>query len=265
MISLDAGRVSAVVRRHALVHKRAPHRWFDVLVWPVVDTVIWGSIGLFVDQQGGATRAGTAYMLSGIVLMHVLYQSNVAVATGFLEETWSRNVLNLMVTPLRESEHLAGLVVVALARLVLGMAMVALASASLYAFDVTDIGLGLVPVVAVLMAVGWCIALVVIGLVLRFGHGAEILAWGLLFIVVAVSGTFYPPEALPGPLRPVSFVLPSTHAFEAARALLDGNPLPWGRMALAAGGLAVMVPAAVAFALRMLRTFRLRGYVTRYS
>lgn len=265
MLGLDTGRVSAVVRRHALVHKRAPHRWFDVLVWPVVDTVIWGSIGLFVDQQGGAARAGAAYMLSGILLMHVLYQSNVAVATGFLEETWSRNVLNLMVTPLREGEHLAGLVVVGLARLVLGMVMVALASASLYAFDVTDIGLGLVPVVAVLMAVGWCIALVVIGMVLRFGHGAEILAWGLLFIVVALSGAFYPLDALPGPLRPVSAVLPSTHAFEAARALLDGNPLPWGRIAVAAAGLGVMVPAAVAFALRMLRTFRLRGYVTRYS
>ncbi len=265
MLGLDTGRVSAVVRRHALVHKRAPHRWFDVLAWPVVDTVIWGSIGRFVDQQGGAARAGAAYMLSGILLMHVLYQSNIAVATGFLEETWSRNVLNLMVTPLREAEHLAGLVVVGLARLVVGMAMVALASAGLYAFDVTDAGLGLVPVVAVLMAVGWCIALVVIGMVLRFGHGAEVLAWGLLFIVVALSGTFYPLDALPGLVRPVSALLPSSHAFEAARTLIDGNPLPWERIAVAALGLAVMVPAALAFALRMLHTFRLRGYVNRYS
>lgn len=265
MPGLDHGRVAAVVRRHALVHMRAPHRWFDVLVWPVVDTVIWGSIGRFVDQQGGAARAGAPYMLSGILLMHVLYQSNVAVATGFLEETWSRNVLNLMVTPLREAEHLAGLVVVGLTRLVVGMAMVALASVALYAFDVTEAGLGLVPVVAVLMAVGWCIALVVIGLVLRFGHGAEILAWGLLFIVVALSGAFYPLDALPALVRPVSALLPSTHAFEAARTLLDGHPLAWERIAMAGAGLAVIAPAAVAFALRMLRTFRLRGYVTRYS
>lgn len=265
MTGLDRRRVGAIVRRHAYVQKRAPHRWFDVLVWPAVDTVIWGSIGRFVDQQGGAARSGAAYMLSGILLMHVLYQSNVAVATGFLEETWSRNLLNLMVTPLREGEYLAGVAAVGLGRLVLGMATVALAAASLYAFDVSAAGLGLLPIVALLMAVGWCIAMVVIGLVLRFGHGAEILAWGLLFIVIAVSGAFYPTDAMPSLLRPVAALLPSTHAFEAARVLLDGHPLPWGRIGVALLELAVLVPASVAFAVRMLRTFRRRGYVTRYS
>ena len=60
MLGLDLGRVGAVARRHAYVLKRGPHRWFDILVWPVVDTVTWGSIGRFVDQQGGAARAGAA-------------------------------------------------------------------------------------------------------------------------------------------------------------------------------------------------------------
>ena len=265
MGGMDRRRVAAVVRRNAYVQMRSPHRWFDVLVWPVVDTVIWGSIGRFVDLQAGPTRSGAAYLLSGILLMHVLYQSNIAVSTGFLEETWSRNLLNLMVTPLREAEFLAGLVLASLARLALGMVMVTLAAWSLYAFDVTEVGLGLVPVVGVLMGVGWCIAMIVIALVLRFGHGAEILAWGLLFIVVALSGAFYPLDALPGPLQPVATVLPSSHAFEAARTLLDGEPLPWGRIAVSMAGLAVLVPAVWVFSLRMLRTFRRRRLLTRYS
>ena len=265
MLGLDGGRVGAVVRRHAYVQKRVPHRWFDVLVWPVVDTVIWGSIGRFVDQQGGASRAGAAYMLSGILLMHVLYQASISVSTGFLEETWSRNLLNLMVTPLREGEYLLGVMIVGLGRLAVSMAMVGLAAFSLYAFDVTEAGLGLLPIVAVLMVVGWCISLVVIALSLRFGNGAEILAWGLLFIVIALSGAFYPLEAVPGPLRPFSEALPSTHALQAARALLDGEPLPWGRIGLSVAGLTVLVPATVGFLLHMLRTFGRRGFITRYS
>ncbi len=262
---LDVGRAGAVVLRHAYVQKRGPHRWFDVLVWPVVDTVIWGSIGVFVDQQGGAARAGAPYLLSGILLMHVLYQSNVAVATGFLEETWSRNLVNLMVTPLREREFLAGVVLVGLAKLAMGLVMVTLAAWALYAFDVTAVGWALVPIIAVLSLVGLALALVVIGVVLRFGDGAEIVAWGLLFVVVALSGTFYPPEALPSVLRPLSALLPSTAAFEAARAVLDGDPLPWDRLAVAAAGLAVMLPLAAAFAAHMLRLFRHRGYITRYT
>lgn len=262
---LDRRRVTAVARRHLLVQLRSPHRWFDTLMWPLVDTVLWGSIGLFVDQQGGAARAGLPYMLSGILLMHVVYHADVAVATGFLEEAWSRNLLNLMVTPLREVEYLAGTALFGLVKLALGVGMVAVGAWALYAFDVTAAGAGLVPVVAVLVLVGWSIALVVVGLVLRFGTGAEILTWGLLFIVVALSGAFYPVEALPAVLRPISLALPSTHAFAAARSLLDGHGVPWGELAVAGAGLLVLCPLAAAFLLRMLHTFRDRGLVTRYS
>jgi ABC-2 type transport system permease protein len=258
-------RVRAVVERDLYVLRRAPHRWFDVAIWPVVDVVIWGSIGLFVQQQGGAARSTVPYMIAGVLMLHVMYQSNVSMATGFMEETWTRNLLNMMVTPLKESEFLAALVAVSLMRLAIGLTFVGTAAAVLYAFDVTSAGLGLVPVVAVLMLVGWCIALVVIGLIMRYGNGAEILTWGILFVMIALSGAFYPVEALPGVLRPVALALPSTHAMEAARQLLDGDPLPWGRLGLAVAELVVLMAAALAFVLRMLGVFRARGYVTRFS
>ena len=258
-------RIRAVVRRHAYVQRRGWHRWFDVAVWPVVDTVIWGSIGIFVDQQGGAARAGAPYMLSGILLMHVLYQANISVSTGFMEETWSRNLLNFMVTPLRETEYLAGIMLFGLAKLAVGLGMVALSALVLYSFNLLSVGWGLVPIVAVLMLVGWCIALFVIAFVLRFGNGAEILAWGVLFVVVALSGAFYPVDALPTALRPVSQILPSTHAFEAARTILDGDPMPWARLGYAVAALAAVIPLAIVHLLRTLRTFRSRGYITRYS
>jgi hypothetical protein len=66
MLALDGLRVRAMIRRQAYVQKRAPQRWFDLFIWPMVDTVIWGSIGAFVAQQGGAARSATPYMLSGI-------------------------------------------------------------------------------------------------------------------------------------------------------------------------------------------------------
>lgn len=258
-------RIWAIVRRHFYVQKRGWHRWFDVAVWPVVDTVIWGSIGIFVDQQGGAARAGAPYMLSGILLMHVLYQANIAVSTGFMEETWSRNLLNFMVTPLREREYLAGVMVFGLAKLAMGLTMVGLAALVLYSFNLMDVGWGLVPIVGLLMLVGWCISLYVIAFVLRFGNGAEILAWGVLFVVIALSGAFYPVTALPGPLQPLSQILPSTHVFEAARTILDGDAMPWHRLGYACAGLAVFIPLAVAYLRHMLTTFRARGYITRYT
>jgi ABC-2 type transport system permease protein len=264
MHALDSQRIRAVVRRQAYAQKRGWHRWFDVAVWPVVDTVIWGSIGLSVEQQGGAQRSGLAYMLAGILLMHVLYQSNIAVSTGFMEETWSRNLVNFMVSPIRDTEYMAGIIVMGLVKLAAGLTMVTLAAALLYSFNLLSVGWALIPIVAVLMLVGFCMSMFVIALVLRFGNGAEILAWGVLFIVVALSGTFYPVDALPGAFQPISLALPSTHAFEAARTVLDGDPLPLDRLAWSVLGLAVLIPLAILYLRHMLGVFRRRGYISRY-
>ena len=94
-------RVRTVVRRHRYVLFRSPHRWFDLAFWPVFDVLLWGSLGAFVAQQSPTSRSTTPYLLAGIMLFQVLMQSQIAVATGFMEETWTRNLLNVMTTPLR--------------------------------------------------------------------------------------------------------------------------------------------------------------------
>jgi ABC-2 type transport system permease protein len=253
-------RVVSVARRHYWVVKRSPHRTFDVLLWPVVDALTFGSLAA-AYQRGSSL----AYVLAGIVLWHVMYQAQIALSTGFLEETWSRNLMSLMATPVREVEYIAGVALFGLAKLVVGVAAVAATAAVGYAFDVTSLGWGLVLVAALLMLAGWLIALLVIGLVLRFGSGAEALAWGVLFVIMPLSGTFFPVEALPGPLQQLALVLPTTHAFEAARVLVDGERFPAQELARSAALTCLLAVAALSYAVAMLRTFRRRGFVTRYA
>jgi ABC-2 type transport system permease protein len=258
--------VKAIAVRQALVLRRSPHRLFDVTIWPLVDTLLFGSLAVFFSRTGGSVgKTGASYLIVGVLLWHVVYQSQIALATGFLEETWSRNLLSLMVTPISETEYLAGVVAFGLVKLVLGVGAVAVMVALLYAFNVTSLGWALLPIVAVLLAAGWAVAVFVIGMVLRFGTGAEALAWGILFVVMPLSGVFYPASALPRALRPVSALLPTTHAFSAARAVVDGHATPWGELGLAAVTTLLALAASFAFARAMLGTFRRRGYVTRYS
>ena len=260
-------RIKAVARRHAFVLRRSPHRWFDIVVWPIVDAVLFGSLGVFVARQtpGANSSAGVAYLLTGILLFHVLYQVQIAQSTGFLEETWSRNLLNLMTTPLRETEYACGVAMFGLVKLAIGLSVVGVTAFILFAFNILQIGWGLVPVVALLMVCGWAMSLFVMGLVLRFGPSADVLAWGILFVVMPLSGVFYPVDALPGAFQPIAYALPTTHAFTAARLLLGGEAMPWGELGLSAIGCVAVAIAGVAFITRMLSVFRQRGYVTRFS
>jgi ABC-2 type transport system permease protein len=265
LTSLPWLRIRAVARRHAYVLQRAPQRWFDVVFWPVVDAVLFGSLGVYFGRQSGAGQRGVAFLLAGILLFHVVFQAEISLATGFMEETWSRNLLNLMVTPLREVEYVAGVMLFGLVKLVLGVSTVAVVALILFAFHITDVGLALIPIVAILLLVGWSVGLVVIGLILRVGQGAEILAWGLLAMLMPLSGVFYPVSALPGVLQPVAHLLPTTHVFSAARDVLTGHSVPWGQLGLASVSCAVCAAASVLYLARMLRVFRDRGYITRHT
>ncbi len=258
-------RIKAIAIRHAYVLRRSPHRAFDVFVWPVVDVLLWGSLGVFVSQQTDAAQSGVPYLLAGILLFHVLYQSQIALSTGFLEEVWSRNLLNFMTTPVTEWEYAAGVALFGLAKVVTGLAVVVVAAFGFYAFSIFDVGWALLPIGAVLLIAGWSISLFVIGLVLRFGQSAEVLAWGILFVVMPLSGIFYPVDALPTVLQPISVALPTTHAFAAVRTVLDGDPIPWDQIAIAAVGCVAVAVAGLWFVAHMLRTFRKRGYITRFS
>lgn len=258
-------RVMAVAQRHYLAMLRSPHRLFDVTVWPLVDVVLFGSIGAFVAQADTVGATAFGYLLAGIVLWHVIYQAQIAVSTGFLEEAWTRNLLNMMVTPVTEFEYVAGVALFGLVKLVLGVGLVAVTALTLFSFNVTALGVGLIPVAAILLVVGWVIALFVIGVVLRFGSGAEALAWGILFVVLPLSGVFYPVESLPGFIQPLARLLPTTHAFDAMRALIDGDGILWDKIGLGALSTVVLSGLALLFVTRMLALFRARGYISRYS
>jgi ABC-2 type transport system permease protein len=259
-------RVRAIARRHAYVLLRSPHRLFDVTLWPLVDVLLFGALAQFVggqDSTSGTKAAG--YLLAGIVLWHVIYQSQIALSTGLLEETWTRNILNLMVTPLREIEYIAGVALFGFVKLAMGVGVMVIGALVFFSFDTSSLGFGLVPIFAVLLVVGWAISLFVIGLVLRYGSGAEALAWGVMFVLMPLSGVFYPVENLPAVLQPIAKLLPTTHAFEALRGLVDGQGLDWLQLGLAAIGSVALMLLALWYLLAMLHRFRQRGYITRYT
>jgi ABC-2 type transport system permease protein len=265
-LALTRLRMLAVARRHAYVLARSPHRLFDVTLWPLVDVLLFGALATYVSR--GTTSAGeraASYLLAGIVLWHVVYQSQIAVSTGFLEETWSRNLLNLMVTPVRELEYVGGVALFGMLKLVIGVGVLAVGAVVFYSFNVWTLGFGLIPIAAVLLMVGWSISLFVIGIVLRYGAGAEALAWGVMFVVLPLSGVFYPVDALPAALQPISLALPTTHAFAALRQLVDGNGVDWSQIGIASGLTVVVAVLSAWYLVRMLTLFRRRGYITRYT
>ena len=202
-------RVRTVVRRLTYVVGRSPDRWFLIFVFPFIDVILFGSIGAFVAEQGGAHRAAAPYLLAGIMLNHFLFQTEVSVATGFMEETWSRNVLNMMTTPLREAEYLVAPHALLAGQARRGHGHREPGRARLLPLRPGPARAGgCCPLGFTLILSGLAMGLCMIGLLLRYGQSAEIFTWATSFLVLALSGVFNPIRAIPGPLQPVSRLLP---------------------------------------------------------
>lgn len=258
-------RIRAVMTRHWIVLRRSPHRWFEISFWPVMDVVLWGSLGAFLAKQASSGELTTKSALAGLTMFWMFTQAQFAVSLGVNEETWTRNVLNVMTTPIREIEYLVGIAVFGLLKMVLCLAVLTVTTMVLFDAHIGQIGWWVIPITALLLVNGWALGMFAVGLVVRFGQSAEILIWGLNYVFLSVTGVFFPVSAIPGFFRVLGRVVPPSAVYEQVRNAVTSGNVSGSALTRAAFGSIVFLALTTLFATRQLHTFRRRGYVTRYS
>src|SRR4030066_2139881 len=182
--------------------------------------VLWGFIAAFLLNPSSWLAQASGVLLSAVLLWDVLFRGQLGVSLVFMEEMWSRNLGHLFVSPLRPFELGCALLTMSLIRTVIGVGGAALIAIPLFDYSIFSMGLPLLAFFINLIVMGWAIGLLVSGIVLGYGLGAESMAWGAIFAVQPVSGVYYPIEVLPEWLQYVAYALPSSHVFEGMRAVL---------------------------------------------
>ncbi len=252
-------RISAIMLRHLYVLKRSWPRVLELAYWPTVQMILWGFITLFFTRHSSWVAEAAGVLVTAVLLWDVLFRSSIGVAITVMEEMWARNLSQLFVSPLRPVELVIALALMSAIRTVISVLPAALLAIPLFDVSVFSLGLPLAAFFANLLIFGWCIGLVVSGLILRLGLGAESLAWVAIFAVAPVSGVYYPIAVLPGWLQPIAYALPTAHVFEGMRAVLFGGDVMMTQLVAAVSLNAVYVVAASGFFLLMVRAARERG------
>jgi ABC-2 type transport system permease protein len=213
-------RVAAIMLRHYYLMRSSLPRLADLFYWPIVQMLMWGFLQSYLNQHSGFIASAGGSLLGAILLWDLLIRSQLGLSVSFLEEMWARNMANLLISPLRTSEYLVALMVVSLVRLTIAIIPVTLCAFWFFGFNLWGLGFGLAAFFANLLLTGWAVGILVSGLILRNGLGAETLAWTLMFLVLPLCAVFYPVAVLPGFLQPLAWSLPPTYVFEGLRAIL---------------------------------------------
>ncbi|BBA34231.1 ABC transporter permease [Methylocaldum marinum] len=225
-MSMSLQRISALVMRYLYLMRSSWPRLIELIYWPTMQMILWGFINQFFVGHSEWVAQAAGLLIGAVLLWDVLFRAQLGVSVVFFEEMYSRNLGHLFVSPLRPYELVLALLTVSFLRTSIGVGVAAGLAVVLYQYSIFEMGLPLVAFFANLMVMGWAIGLMVVALVLRYGLGAESLAWAVIFAVAPVSGIYYPISVLPGWLQKIALLLPSSHVFEGMRTVVREQVFP---------------------------------------
>ena len=159
--------------------------------------VMWGFLTQYLLPQASFVAQAAGVLLSGLLLWEVVVRGNLSLSIAFLEEMWSRNLGHLFVSPIRSWEMATGIIIVALLRTLLGLIPVSLLCWAFFGYSIYSLGLPLLAFFVILQMFSWSIGLAMSGMIMRVGQSAESFAWAAVFILMPVSGVYYPISVLP--------------------------------------------------------------------
>jgi ABC-2 type transport system permease protein len=222
--------------------------------------ILWGFINRYLTGQSSLIAQAGGIFLSAILLWDILFRGQLGTSLCFIEEMYARHFGHLFVSPLRPAEFVAAVFTISTLRVLIGVGSAALLAWPIHHFNLIDaLGWSLLPFFAVLLMFGWSLGLIIAGLLLRLGLGAENLAWGAIYFIQPLSGVFYPLSVLPQPARALAWLLPSAPVFEGMRAVMTEHRFDLHLLLAAVGLLLVWMGIAAVSFLLLFRSARERG------
>ena len=258
--------IKALVLRNLYLYTRNPVRLIELIFWPLVNLLVWGFLTTFLQRHtGGDFPYEITYLIGAVILWDVLFRAQQGVAIFFLEDVWTRNLLNVFAAPVTTADYLMSTYAIGILRATVTSTLLAVFALVLYSFNIFVLDWNLFPFVLNLLMFGWAVGMISTALIVRWGPAAETLAWAAPFFIQPFSAVFYPVDALPEAVQWFSRALPCSYIFEGMREVLrDGSASAWYWMMASALNVFYLCGAGFLF-VRMMKKARETGLLTKFA
>jgi oleandomycin transport system permease protein len=243
--------IGALARRNMLQIKKDPESMVDVLLMPVIFTLLFvyvfgGSIG---SSMGGGRQEYVNYVVPGLMAMMGM---NIAQSVGTgVNEDFRKGVMDRFRTmPIARSSVLIAKILVECGRMLIATAIL-LAIGFAVGFQVQSSVLGLLAAIGLSAVLGSSVMwiFILLGLWAKTPQAVQGLAILVMMPLQFGSSIFAPTASMPGWLRAFTDYNPLSNLADAARGLTQGGPVAhsvWLTLAWAAGITVLAAPLAVA-------------------
>ena len=174
---MKINRIYAIVLRNLLSFRRNYDRWFDAFYWAIMDLLLWGLATAYITQLSPAFAKVAIVIVSGITFWFIVTRSQYETNVALLEDIWSRNMLNIFISPLKFSEWIIGVLVIGVIKAIITFLAAMGVAYLLYKVNIPSYGLWLPILVVLLLMTGWWVSFFITSAILRFGSKIQTFAW----------------------------------------------------------------------------------------
>jgi len=226
----NLSKIWAFAARSLLVNTRNVFAIFEMFFWPGVAIFSVGLLTRFLQLDSDTVT----FVLIGAVTMNTMQIAQLDLSYSLLYDVWSKSLKHEFIAPIRLGHLLIGAGLVGLVRGSVVFTLMGALSMSLFGMDLGRPGvLGLGLFLLGLFANALIMGILVLTLVLRFGHRAEVAAWAFSYLLLMLCGLYYPVTVLPAGIRQLAELIPLTYFLDYFRhfygfPLLSPHPLLYG-------------------------------------
>lgn len=232
LCSMKFHRIWATALHYIYTQKRSIPRTMDIFYWPILNVLLWGFLSMYLVRQGEGIPNILGFLLGGLILWQLFSRAQQDISIHFLEDIWNRNLINLFVSPLTNTEYILSFVLMSVVKVILTGIVMGLITLLFYQFNIFSFVWQLLPFIVNLFCFGWIVGLFIMAMIIRWGTDAQILAFSFAFLLQPFSAVFYPVSILPPAAQTISYLLPSTYIFEGMRTILAGGMFPGNMMTM---------------------------------
>lgn len=216
----------AITLRHLRLLWRDTNMALATFYWPLLDVLIWGFLGSYMQNMQVGVANYQVIALLGILLWQTTSRGAIVIAMSFVEELWSYNLLNLISLPLSLFEWMGGIVLYNIFTTCLTFT---------YCTGLIYLLYGLSPLMLLSKFILFAPSLFISGLAIGFlclaiiaycGKRAQELCFVFSWFFSPFSTAFYPREVLPLWAQHISDILPMSHVFTGMRVAMIHNGDP---------------------------------------
>lgn len=215
-------KISAMMYRDSLIIRRVKYRLVEIVYFPITTVLIWGLFAIYSREM--AAEAGLIVLIINMFWAFA-HLSQVTTNILMMEDIWSGSLKQLLLTGVTEYEYMVARM---MSSAIVTIMMVGVLTTFAIPFGLHFFSIGMMMLIGITILASMALAVIVASMVFTLGREYGFLVWSSIQLFIILSAPFFPKEIFPKAILYLSYVMPFTAVFQAARSFITTGAIQTG-------------------------------------